>query len=228
MILGGNEHKTHPFTLDAKKIHDNKKLYTLSRIQEELSALNHQLASKNLKRIKVHGTGRNGSRLKIDFCHALVQARIASLNTRRGAKDDYSMPALPKPEEKHEQQESRGQEEEHQQQGPKPAGSVNYHATSSTEQLLIETPLRPLYVHQTPKASIDHFFVSNTTEDGKSGSFNSIKEFHLENTIEKRNQLERNTNQHEMLVEKETCKEDDFGALIRSFASPFLQEPLSC
>lgn len=228
MTLGGNEHKTHPFTLDAKKIHDNKKLYTLSRIQEELSALNHQLASKNLKRIKVHGTGRNGSRLKIDFCHALVQARIASLNTR-GAKNDYSMPALPKPEQKHEQQESHGQEEEHHQQGPKAAGSVNHHATSSTDQLFIGTPLRPLYVHQTPKASIDHFFVSNTTEYGKFGSFNSIQELHLENTIEKRNQLDRNANHDEMLVgKKETCKEDDFGALIRSFASPFLKEPLSC
>jgi hypothetical protein len=220
MILG-EEHETHLFTLDAKKIHDNKKLYTLSRIQEELSALNHHLASKNLKKIKVRGTGRNGSRLKIDFCNALVQARIAFLSTNRSG-DVPSMPPLPQQKQIHEQQNVHGQEEEqhqHQHQQVPKCAPGNSHS-SCTKQLSIETPLRPIHLHQTPKASIDHFFVRTSTDCRKLGSFDGIKEFHIENTRETRNEILAGNQMHK--------DDDDFGALLASFASPFLQEPLSC
>mmetsp|Transcript_14409 Transcript_14409/g.27068 ORF Transcript_14409/g.27068 Transcript_14409/m.27068 type:complete len:226 (+) Transcript_14409:1549-2226(+) len=225
MSLRG-EQETHLFTLDAKIIHDNKKLYTLSRIQEELSALNHQLASKNMKKIKVRGTGRNGSRLKIDFCHALVQARIAFLSMSR---DDLSMPALPQQEHKLEQEVSHRQEEKQQQQALSVVPPPKNYNCPSTEEFLIETPLRPLFVHQTPKASINHFFVRSSAECCNIGSFESIKSFHVKNVIEKTKQLERNNNRNEMLEETGTYyQDDDFGALIRSFDSPFLQEALSC
>ena len=79
-------------TLDPKRIHDCKKEYPAVVVQQELAMLNRKLYEKKLKVVQVLGTGRNGSKKKMDYCEALVAARRRILLCKNEEEKSKSRP----------------------------------------------------------------------------------------------------------------------------------------
>lgn len=79
----GNKDVDLSLTFDPKRIHDSKKEYPAVVVQQELVLLNSKLYEKKVNVVQVLGTGKNGSKKKMDYCEALVEARRRILLSKK-------------------------------------------------------------------------------------------------------------------------------------------------
>lgn len=89
---GGKKEVDLSLTLDPKRIHDCKKEYPAVVVQQELATLNRKLYEKNVKVVQVLGSGKNGSKIKMDYCEALVTARRRILLCKNEVEKSKSRP----------------------------------------------------------------------------------------------------------------------------------------